>query len=90
MTLALAAVSLASLASLLGLGLQAVRGRADEKTSRLLSAALVVFACVVANAAACGGLSGVYGRYEARVLAPLIILGGFALALILRSRRIEP
>jgi hypothetical protein len=87
---ALAVLTLASLAALLGLAVRFVansRSRADGEESRLLSAALVVVAGVLANAAVCGGLSGVFGRYEARVMSPLILVAGFAVVLLMRPGR---
>jgi hypothetical protein len=83
--IALRAISLASLSTLAALGLKAAAaGRPGGTESRVLAAALIVIAGVLANAAVCGGLSGVFGRYEARILAPLILLGCFALALVVR------
>jgi hypothetical protein len=89
LTLALAALQLLSVTLILGVAVKAgLRRGADPQTAEagLLSAALVVVAGVLANAAACGGFSGVFGRYEARVVAPLILTGGFALALLVGDR----
>ena len=61
----------------------------DDERHRLLLAAFVVIAAIVANAAICGGLSGVFGRYQSRIVAPLI-LTGLGAAVIATRRRDQP
>jgi hypothetical protein len=90
MNLALNALTALALAALLALTVKTLanRGRQpNEDTSRLLAAGFIAAAGLLANAAVCGGMSGVFGRYEARISAPFILLGWFALALMIRERR---
>ena len=86
MTLGLGVLVVASLASIVGLGaslMATAQANRSEEEERLVSAALIVIVGVLANAAVCGGLSGVFGRYEARVLPSLILAGSFCAALLL-------
>ena len=55
------------------------RLRADDERTRILLAGFVIIVALAANAAICGGLSDIYGRYQARVTAPLILIGLIAL-----------
>jgi hypothetical protein len=90
LTDAVGALSLLSLGALAMIAFRpSTRLFADdvERRGRLLTAALIVIVGILANAAACGGLSGVFGRYEARAMPPLILLGWFAAAQLLTRRR---
>jgi hypothetical protein len=57
-----------------------VRFCPDDERIRVLLAAFLIVTAVVANAVICGGLSGVFGRYQARITAPLILIGLMALS----------
>ena len=61
----------------------------DDDRRRLLMAAFVIVAAITANAAICGGLSGVFGRYQSRIVAPLI-LAGLGAAVIATRQREQP
>ena len=54
--------------------------RPDDDRLRILQAGAVILIAVTANAVVCGGLSDIFGRYQARVTAPLILIGLMALA----------
>jgi hypothetical protein len=78
------------LLALIALALRTSRSRPDEAQLRVLSAGLMIFALTVINAFVCGGLSDIFGRYQARVAAPLILIGLVALrSLATRSRVVE-
>jgi hypothetical protein len=57
-----------------------VRFRPEDERIRVLLAGFLIIATVTANAAVCGGLSDIFGRYQARVTAPLILIGLIALS----------
>jgi small-conductance mechanosensitive channel len=87
MNLGLAAVLICSLVGLAALAAQTFVDRKDgahEVSSWLLIAAFVIVTAVAANALVCGGLSGVIGRYQARIVAPLILLGVCAWIVVAR------
>ena len=78
MNLGLVAVVISSLVGLAALTAQTITeptGGEPDIGYRLLFAAFVVLAALAANALVCGGFSGVIGRYQARIVAPLILLG---------------
>jgi len=58
-----------------------IRGglRPDDERIRVILAGFMIITAVIANAAVCGGLSDIFGRYQARVTAPLILIGLIAL-----------
>ena len=76
-------LGLAGLAALAVQGLREVGRAPDEARARVLAAGLMVVVMAVANAVVCGGLSDIFGRYQARVTAPVILLGLAALAAVL-------
>jgi hypothetical protein len=72
------------LAGLAALAVPGQRGTApDETRARLLVAGLMAVVMTLANAVVCGGLSDIFGRYQARVTAPVILIGLTALAAVL-------
>ena len=76
-----AALALAALAFRTRAGVQA-----DAASSAILIAGLVVLAALLGNALICGGLSGIFGRYQARITAPFILVGLAALTQLRRGR----
>lgn len=74
-----------ALAALAALVVQALLSPPSEARSRVLSAGLMIVVLVTANAFVCGGLSDIFGRYQARVAAPLILIGLIALRSLLTS-----
>ena len=61
------------------------RLRPDDDRLRILLAAVVIVVAYLANAVICGGLSDIFGRYQARVTAPLILVGFMALSSLFSS-----
>jgi hypothetical protein len=74
------ALALAGLVALCIRARAPVAFRPEDERIRVLLAGFVIVAAVAANALICGGLSGIFGRYEARVTAPLILIGLIALS----------
>jgi hypothetical protein len=79
----LGAVVLALL-SLTVLAVRSARAAPDDSRLRVLSAGMMTAVLVLANAVVCGGLSDIFGRYQARITAPLIVIGAMALAELVR------
>ena len=75
--LVLGITGLAALAVRAGAG---AKFRPDDERIRILMAGFVIAVIGVANALVCGGLSDIFGRYQARVTAPLILVGLIALS----------
>jgi hypothetical protein len=76
----------AGAAGLLALALTRLSAGAGGLRERVLVAGAVVSAALLANALVCGGLADIFGRYQARLSGPLILVGLFAWSALVQRR----